>query len=47
VPARLLAEGFRQGLQPCTRRSNGNVNGKNGAGFLLVGRGGVGLQDTP
>jgi hypothetical protein len=39
--------GFRQGLQPCTRRINVNVNVKSGAGFLLVGRGGVGLQDTP
>jgi len=40
-------------LQPCTCRSNVNINVnininvKSGAGFLLVGRGGVGGQDTP
>ncbi len=38
---------FGRACSPAPAQGNGNVNFKGGSGLLLVGRGGVGWQDTP
>ncbi|WP_220084295.1 hypothetical protein, partial [Stenotrophomonas maltophilia] len=39
--------GFGRACSPAPAQCNSNGNVKSGSGFLLVGRGGVGRQDTP
>ena len=47
VYMRKKGRGFGRACSPAPASSRSRSKIKGGSGFLLVGRGGVGLQDTP
>lgn len=47
VYMRKKGRGFGRACSPAPAQGNGQGQIKSGSGFMLVGRGGVGWQDTP